>query len=61
MNMDVQETFSNSADDTKMGGMRTMREDKARVPNDGDSLDHWAKADGKKFNEDKCKLFFLSS
>lgn len=40
-----------------MGGTGTMIDDDARGSNDDDSLEHWAKANRKKCNEDKCKLF----
>lgn len=55
--MDIQATFSNSADDTKVGGMWTVIEHNPGVSNDGDSLEHGAKANRMKRDEDKWKLF----
>ena len=52
MNMDMQNTFYNSADNTRMGGICTVIRDYPRVSNDHDSLEHWAKANRKMCNED---------
>lgn len=57
MRVDVQETFRNSAEDTKTGGLCPVVEDNPRVSNDGDSLEHWTQDNRKKCNEGECKLF----
>lgn len=51
MNMEMHETFINSADDTEMG--RKMSQKTPRASNDGDSLKQWSQANRKRFNEDK--------
>lgn len=44
------------ADDTKMAGIANTLEDRNKIQNGLERLEHWAENNRMKFNRDKCKV-----
>ena len=47
------------ADDTKLGGIANVLEDRNKIQNYLVRLEHWAENNTMKFNRDKCKVLHL--
>ena len=47
------------ADDTKLGGIANNLEDRNKIQNDLDRMEHWTKSNRMKFNRDKYKVLHL--
>ena len=48
-----------SADDTKLGGIPNTLEDRNKIQNDLDRMEHWAESNRMKFSRDKCEVLHL--
>ena len=48
-----------SVDETKLDGRANNQEDRKKIQNDLDRLEHWAENNRMKFNRDKCKVLHL--
>ena len=55
----VQGILIKSVDDTKLGGIANTLEDRNKIQEDLDKLEHWAENNRIKFNRDKCKVLHL--
>ena len=51
--------FVKFADDTKMCRIANTLEDRNKIQNDLDRMEHWAESNRMKFNSDKCKVLHL--
>ena len=47
------------ADGTKLGGIANTLEDRNKIQNNFDRMEHWTKGNRMKFNSDKCKVLHL--
>ncbi|KAF7248292.1 Retrovirus-related Pol polyprotein from type-2 retrotransposable element R2DM [Varanus komodoensis] len=56
---EVQGKIIKSADDTKLGGIANILEDRMKMQGDLDKLAHWAETNRMKFNKDKCRVLHL--
>ena len=55
----MQGMLSKFADDIKLNGVANTLEDRNKIQNDLDRLEHWAENNRMKFSMDKCKVLHL--
>ena len=55
----VQGMLVKFANDTKLSGLANTLEDRNKIQNDLDRLEHWAENNRMKFRRDKCKVLHL--
>ena len=55
----VQGVLVKITDDTKLGRIANTLEDRNKIQNDIDRIEHWAESNRMKFSRDKCKVLHL--